>query len=328
MDRARRRPGVLIAAALLLVGAAPASFPLKALRWLAPGTDRVAAFTRQPVECLKAPLDPVEAYRVEIGRAAFRTPLLLGGQAARAGVTCETCHTNGRRNANFAFPGVSGPPGTADVTDSLFSSHRGDDVFDPRPIPDLGGPKANLKVSQARTGQGLETFIHGLITEEFDGAPPPTEVLAGLAAYVRALDPSACRAETTTAVRAEEAVENATRAVRTAIKAFDRGDTASTAVMIEAARSQLGAIFERYPGDALSPARQGVSVADLDLASTLAASRSGDRTVADRLAGWLARTDAWVPIVRRQERRSLYDPRVLAEAIARAPRLSNDPTAR
>ncbi|MGF7473737.1 hypothetical protein WFJ45_23635, partial [Salmonella enterica subsp. enterica serovar Minnesota] len=70
-----------------------------------------------------------------IGRAAFNSPLLLGGQAARAGLSCASCHRNGRGNPDFHFPGISGAPGTADVTASLLSSHRGDGQFNPKPIP-------------------------------------------------------------------------------------------------------------------------------------------------------------------------------------------------
>ncbi len=182
----------LVAAAVVLGAAGPVTPPLRALRWLAPGADRVAAMTIVPSECLRLPTDPDEAWRVEVGRAAFRTPLLLGGQAARAGLTCEACHRSGRGNAVFHFEGVSGQPGTADVTSSILSSHRGDGADNPRPIPDLSGPRDALRVSQAPTGRAPEHFIDGLITEEFDGAPPPPPVLDGLAAYVRALSPQAC----------------------------------------------------------------------------------------------------------------------------------------
>jgi hypothetical protein len=166
------------------------------MRWLAPGADPVAALGWQPSECLPAMRggSPEAAQAVYVGRVAFRSPLLLGGQAARAGISCETCHRNGRDNPGFLFPGASGAPGTADVTSSLFSSHRGNGVDDPRPIPDLGGPRAALKVDHDPASRALETFIRGLITEEFDGRPPTAAVLTGLAAYVRALDPAACAA--------------------------------------------------------------------------------------------------------------------------------------
>jgi hypothetical protein len=232
-------------------------------------------------------------------------------------VACETCHANGRRNADFDFPGVSGGPGTADVTDSLFSSHRGDDVFDPRPIPDLGGAKSRLKVSQNPDSRALEAFIHGLITEEFDGPEPSAQVLAGLGAYVRALDPSACASPAASAVRVDGAIGDARRAVRAAIATSRRGDAATARVMIAAARSRLGNIFERYAGPDLAARRQAIAVADLDLASALAASRSGETDLAPRLSQWLARSEEWARGLRRAEHRSLYDPRALALALGR-----------
>ncbi|MEP6967400.1 MAG: hypothetical protein ABI906_04920 [Pseudomonadota bacterium] len=325
MDRARRRPGLLIAAAGLAIGAAPAAPPLKAMRWLAPGADATRILTRGPAECLALPRDPSEAYRVELGRAAFRDPLVLGGQAARAGVACETCHRNGRTNRDFAFPGLSGAPGTADVTSFLFSTHRGDHRDDPRPIPDLGGPKAALKVSQARESGALEHFIHGLVTEEFDGAEPPPSVLEGLAAYVRALGPAACPANATRAVGVAAAIEDARRAVRAAVAALGRGDGPAAAVMIQAARAQLGAIAERYAAPELAPARRGLSVADLDLAAALIAVRASDKGGGERLLAWLARSQTWAAPLRREEERSLYDPHTLALAARLAPAPDSSP---
>jgi hypothetical protein len=284
------------------------------MRWLPHSADAATLLTRQPPECLARPAEPEQAFLTEVGRAAFRDPLVLGGQAARSGLSCETCHQNGRRNANFDFPGLSGAPGTADVTSFLFSSHRGDHVDDPRPIPDLGGPKAALKISQAPQSRALEVFINGLITEEFDGQKPPAAVLDGLAAYVRALDPAACGASSSVVVSAAMTVDNARRAVRAAQGALDRGDAATTMVMIQAARAQLGVLAERYAGSALSRDRADLSLADLDLASSLEAARGGQRTAADDLAAWLMRSSTWADTLARDEALSLYDPAVLAEA--------------
>ena len=156
MDRRRwpTRALALVVASLGTLAAARAadvalSPPLRAMRWIAPATNAAVALTRAPHECVREPKTPNEALLVEVGRATFRTPVVLGGQAARAGLSCDSCHRNGRGNPDFRFPGVSGAPGTADVTSSLFSSHRGNGVDDPKPIPDLGGPKAALKVSWA-----------------------------------------------------------------------------------------------------------------------------------------------------------------------------------
>src|SRR5207237_7778539 len=128
LDRRRRRPRQLAllaafvgSAAASVVLAADAGPPIRAMRWVPAGADPARAFATQPTECLRVPKDPDAALAVEVGRAAFRTPVLLGGQAARAGITCETCHRSGRANPDFQFPGASGDPGTADVTLSLFS---------------------------------------------------------------------------------------------------------------------------------------------------------------------------------------------------------------
>ncbi|MGZ5994009.1 MAG: hypothetical protein ACXWKX_20345, partial [Caulobacteraceae bacterium] len=230
MDRRRRRPakeltGPLTAGLLVLAAggalAAPHTAPLgdapiRGLEWVARTSDPARALGSVPTECLKAPADPALAARIEVGRAAFRTPVLLGGQAARAGINCETCHRNGRTNPDFLFPGVSGAPGTADVTNSLFSTHRGNGIDDPKPIPDLSGPKGRLKIDQD-PGQGkLEPFIHGLITEEFDGPEPTPAVLAGLAAYVRALGPAACPAKAREPLGVALLMSDARRAIRAA----------------------------------------------------------------------------------------------------------------
>ena len=86
--------------------------------WVVKGADPGRALGSVPTECLKPAPDPATALRIEVGRAAFRTPVLLGGQAARAGVNCETCHRDGRANPDFLFPGISDTPGTVDVTNA------------------------------------------------------------------------------------------------------------------------------------------------------------------------------------------------------------------
>ncbi len=291
----------------LAVAAHAADGPLRAMRWLAPHADRVRALSTRPAECLARPADADEAYRVEVGRAAFRTPLTLGGQAARAGIACETCHKGGHTNPDFHFPGVSGAPGTADVTSSLFSSHRGDGIDNPKPIPDLGGPKDRLKVSQARTDGALETFIHGLVTQEFDGPEPSPATLAGLAAYVRALSPGACPKVAVEAIDAEGYLEDARRAVRTASQALTRGDRPTAALMLGSARSQLGLIYERYAARSLAGDRDSLMGADRQLASDEAAVRSGDPRARGRLAAWLTLSRSWGARLVRDEPRSLFN---------------------
>jgi hypothetical protein len=292
-------PFVGVALLFALAGFAAAE-PLRALRWLAPGSDRVAALTRQPGECLAA-----TGPAIEIGRAAFRSPLLLGGQAARAGLACDSCHRNGRGNPDFRFPGVSGAAGTADVTSSLFSRMRGDGIDNPKPIPDLANDRKTIGAAQ------LRSFIQGLVVEEFDGAVPPPAVLDGLVAYVEALRPAACAPAGS--VTAAGVAGAARRAVSAARGALARGDAETSAVMVMAARGQLGLLHERFAGMAAEQKRlRGL---DADLATALGAVREGDAEASAQLARWEAQAPRWTAALSTAEPRSLFNPEQLRKKL-------------
>jgi len=319
LDRSRRRSGRLIALAAFalafgLAAALPPPAPqLRALRWLAPGADASIVLTHRPTECLAMPVDAQNAYMVELGRAAFRTPLLLGGQAARAGIDCETCHRGGHNNPDFDFPGISGTPGTADVTTSVLSSHRGDGIDNPKPIPNLSGPKSALKVSQDPASPALEAFIHGIVTQEFDGSEPPAAVLKGLAAYVRALSPGACPAAAMEPMTAAGALADVRRTLVAATAALDHGDGQAAAMMVASARSQLGDIDERYAGPVLAPQRAALERAAADLGAAEADARKGAGSAKTILTVWLAGEPEWAHAVVSAPA-SLYEPGTLSHA--------------
>lgn len=290
--------------ALLLGGAAAGlKLPLREARWLAPGALH-KGLSREPAECFAPPADPLLRRRAEIGRIAFRTPLLLGGQAARAGLSCASCHRNGRGNPDFVFPGLSGAPGTADVTASLMSSRRGDGRHNPRPIPDLGGPRLGLRISQDPGDGKLEEFIRGLVVEEFDGPEPSPTVLEGLGAYVRALRPEACRGGERR-ITLESQLEMAERAVELA--ATEEGETRR--LLLAAARSQLGAVDERFAIAGGERARALLRLADRELAAL----RSGLGDIRAWRRHWPERRRALL----RLEKNSLYDPARLRRAVDR-----------
>lgn len=325
MDRSRETAGrVLIRArvaaiALLAAGVALAASgkdpPLREARWL-PAERHAHALAYRPGECLRPASDPQAARRIAIGRAAFRTPLLLGGQAARAGLSCDSCHRNGRGHPDFAFPGVSGAPGTADVTSSLMSSHRGDGTANPVPIPDLAGPPNRLKVDRRREGRALETFVRGLIVEEFDGAEPSALTLDAVAEYVRALSPQACAGAGERRVALSDYLADARNAALAAQYALDARDPAAARLMLSGARHALGSIDERYAGEELAPHRQRILAADLELAAIQRAIDAGDADTSARIAAWLARMPRWGDALRRDESRSLFDPARLSAAFA------------
>jgi hypothetical protein len=332
LDRRRRRPakelaitrlfgGFILAgfagASALAAAAALGDAPIRGMLWVARDADPARALGSVPTECLKVPADPALAAKVEVGRAAFRTPVLLGGQAGRAGINCETCHRDGRANPDFLFPGVSGAPGTADVTNSLFSTHRGNGVDDPKPIPDLSGPKAKLKISQAPAEKKLEPFIHGLITEEFDGPEPTPAVLEGLAAYVRALDPAACPAKPRRPLGVGLLMADARRALKAAEAEAAAGDAATAVVMVASARSRLGLIDERYASPALARPRAALRAADHRLAEAQDALRGHRADAPQLLAAWLADSGSLEVRLRARQKASLFNPALLVQAAKR-----------
>jgi hypothetical protein len=287
---------------IVLAGLATAAPRLSAERWLAPA-GRLAALTTRPAECLAVPPGE-DAVSFEIGRVAFRTPLLLGGQAARVGLACETCHRGGRNNPAFLFPGLSGAPGTADVTSSLMSSHRGNGVFDPKVIPDLTRPG---KIGRDPHTSELGSFIRGLVVEEFDGAEPPRRVLAGLVAYVRSLRAEACPAAATEQIRVAVYLEDMRRATEAAIGAWREGDSATARLMLSGARTALGLIDERFASPGLERDRRELRNADLGLLAIQQALDRGEPDIDVRVAAWSASTAAWTRRLRRDEPRSLFN---------------------
>lgn len=328
MDRARARSVVLrvrapiglalAACAALLLAAATGDLremPLRSLRWTDPAA-RLEATTRQPLECLARPSANRERAAIEVGRAAFRTPLLLGGLAARTGLSCESCHSNGRRNPAFRFDGLSGAPGTADVTSSMMSSHRGNAVFDPKPIPDLAFPG---KVSRSPASPALRSFLHGLITEEFDGREPPAAVLDGLSAYVRAIDAANCAANERQPITAARWIDDANRAMAAARERWQAHDPAASVIMLGAARHALGRLDERYRG--LPHDHAALARADSEIARIrkhVEAGGAGGARADRAMLAWSQNARRWQDRLTRDEPLSLFQPSRLAQALTKS----------
>lgn len=251
-------------ASLAVAFAAPAAAqaPISEAAWLSPDADLVTFLTTAPAECLALPDDKEARYSVDIGRVAFRSPFLLGGQAARGRLSCSACHVNGRGNADFYVEGLSSEPGTADVTSSLFSAVREDGSLNARPIPDLVD-----RAARAERAHGIDAFINSAIVEEFQGEPPPRKVLDGLVAYVSSLQSTACDDDVVRQTPRRD-MRHVRRALAVADAALLRGDGAVADFALISAQGELGRIAERYPN---SPAVRS----DLEaLARLIAGARS------------------------------------------------------
>lgn len=296
------RLGFTIAAALAAVVAcqgsvslAPESPPeFKALDWVSDGADPVDHLTLQPAACLVAPDDAA----VQRGELLFNSPLLLGGQAAKAGLSCAACHRNGRSNPDFVFSGISGVPGTADVTSGLFSKLRADRVFNPVPIPDLATEAGQRLVNRYADGE-LEAFLSAQIIEEFSGVAPNGSVIEDLATYIRSLDAATCDA---TAEQAQTWKDEMGR-LRAGAAYLRTKPVRDASAYRLAMRAALGRLYERYPASHFEDLSQDLVSLGRDLGQ------------ADVLVTLDARLSAIEQSLRIGESQSLYNPEQLARAL-------------
>lgn len=301
-----------LAAAAQLGAAAPATADLSEARWLAPDTDVLAFLTEAPGECLPATLRTSAAAQVEAGRALFRSPLIFGGPAARYGLSCNACHRDGRSNPRFFLDGLSGEPGTADVTSALFSASREDGVFNPRPIPDLVGADAKERLGSPGSFHDLEAFIDAAVAEEFQGDVEPS-LVAALAAYVRALDPAACSGPGS--IGLATALADFGGALDAAAWALAQADRALADALFLAALQDLRRIAERYGALPAPSSRIHAMAADLTAARRAAArSPEAGRAALTRIRTGLADLEA---ILSATQADSLYDKDALAAYLKR-----------
>ncbi len=302
MDLRRAFAALLIASGTIGAGG---TLPIAEAKWIV-AEARFEALSSQPPACLS---DQVNLSQLAIAEAAFQAPLLLGGQAARTGLSCASCHPNGRANQAFHFPSLSAAPGTADVTSSIMSHRRGDAIFNPVRIPDLAVDFP--KVSRDPALPALKTFIRGLIVEEFDGSEPSPAVLDALVSYVRAMRPEACGSAKRVPVTLSRHLADIDNALAMARLASSDGDRDTPRLMLAAARHSLGLIHERYAGDALSRQRALIIAADRQVqvwqeaTTPLTVQTMRNITVGLRVA------------LKPSEAKSLYNPKNLAQALGR-----------
>ena len=293
-------------AALLLTGAAaPGALLLREQSWTAPSETLAHDLTRAPAECLVA-----RTPDVEIGRALFRTPVLLGGPAARAGLSCNACHSNGGVNARFLLPELTDRAGHADVTSEWSSNVRGDGIVNPLPIPDLADVSARTAFGHARE-PSLDTFVRSVIVEEFQGEPPPPQAFDGMMAYLRALRRDGC-APGETPITLESAADD----VRRSVAATEGADAETARLLLLAGQDAIGRIVERLPARGFSRDRRRFE----NLARELGAMRNADdvdATLQTAMPGWRARFDAAVTRTARRETRTYFNEATLRRALER-----------
>jgi len=214
--------------------------------WLGNEQDILAQLQTEPVECLNPRQQTANAYQIQVGRAAFSTPAVLGGQAARMGLSCNSCHRKGRDNPLFFIAGLSSQPGTVDVTHGFFSETREDAVFNPVPLPTLLDVSHKTSFGTMRPQATLEAFIHGVIVDEFAGHEPAPSVMSGLLAYVGALDSLSCNSTQTVARNLQSDLLFLDELALTMETAIARQNIPDLTLLVLATQSRLQDIHVRY----------------------------------------------------------------------------------
>ena len=274
---------------LAATAAAAPAVALDDLNWLSPDADRAVELTTAPAECLAMPGDPEQAWRVSLGQVAFRSPALLGGLAARTGMSCDTCHRNGHGNPAFFIAGVSGAPGTADVTSGIFSQTRGDDTANPVPIPDLTGIAAKASFGTVRPAHDLPGFVHSVMVDEFQGQEPAPAVAEGLVAYVAALTPAACPGEPSMPLTFDHAARELAGTYAVLLATMDRDDRKAADFVLRSLNLALGRLAQRFP--AAPEASDALPALGRDLGVIRPLIRDDPDGARSALAAWCVRLD-------------------------------------
>jgi hypothetical protein len=224
-------------------------------QWVSPDADLVSVLQSARGECLALPDDPEARMSVLTGRAAFRSSTLMGGHAARRGLSCNSCHRNGHGNPDFFIEALSDQPGQVDVTNGVFSSHRDDSTFNPVPIPTLVNAGSKPEFGTVIRTETLRAFISGILNEEFDARPPPTIVFEGLAAYIESLESGACPEEATAPYTLEAHWHDIDTLYQLISWHLNNDSPETVEFLIGALRHELGRISQHFVGQNQLPAR-------------------------------------------------------------------------
>jgi hypothetical protein len=307
--RAHKRVSALCALALaplLLAASDSAPIALRAQIWTQSGDAAAHALTHAPGECLAS-----SSADIEIGRALFRAPALLGGPAARVGLSCDSCHANGRDNPHFILPELTDRPGAADVTSEWASRTRGDGAMNPRRIPDLTDVRITPPYGQGHV-LSLDGFVASVIIDEFQGEAPPPAAFAGLIAYLGALQSDACPSQTETPITLASAAED----VRRALAAAQSAEPDTARLVLLAAQEAIGRIAERLPAAEFADERRALVRLSRELANWRGASDIRAR-LETSLPAWRARFNAQIAQMERRTAQTYFDPETLARALYR-----------
>jgi cytochrome c peroxidase len=167
-----------------------AAFPVHGSQTVLPvGTELNEEALDRPREVFRSEaLGGRKSYLVNLGDLTFNSPVLLGGVARQAGISCSTCHMQGTSNPKFYVPGLSTRPGNFITTGALFNAKANNRLLDPVTIPSLRGARFLAPYGHDGRMASLRDFIRNVIVNEFAGPEPSTAILDALVVYIQDID--------------------------------------------------------------------------------------------------------------------------------------------
>lgn len=188
MSRPSPRPLFLLPALIAGLSVVVTAFIAEAqedpLKWLPPGSRIEATLSEYPARAVISEQRGGRAgHLARLGELVFRSPLTLGRDAARRGLSCDACHTNGAANTVFMIPGASDRPGNIDLTHREFHFREDDGLDNPVNIPSLRGVRWTAPYGHDGRFPTLRAFSHNVITREFGGPPLEDWLMDALVAW-------------------------------------------------------------------------------------------------------------------------------------------------
>lgn len=178
--------GIAVAAALL--AGVPAPVSADEADWLPPGSTIESTLSNRPARWIESEMRGGHmGYLARVGELVFRSPLTLGRDAARKGLSCDACHPNGAANTQFFITGISNIPGTVDVTHAAFHYREDDGIHNPIDIPSLRGVRLTAPYGRDGRFADLRQFSRNVIMQEFGGPEPENWQIDALVAYMNQL---------------------------------------------------------------------------------------------------------------------------------------------
>ena len=125
---------------------------------------------------------------ISLGELAFKSEVLL--EASRSfgvHVSCDSCHPDGGTTKLLFIQGLSGKPGTIDITNRAMTLYE-DGSFNPVNVPSIFGARHTPPYSRSGNFPTLRDFTRFVVVEEFGGIEPGALTLDALVAYEESLN--------------------------------------------------------------------------------------------------------------------------------------------